>query len=336
MGPEAGQRVRIRDVASAAGVSTATVSLAYNGKGEVAESTRAHVFAVGERLGYRPNPLGKALRSGRSRILGVAISYRESAVWEQTYMPYYRSIIAGAAIEAVEHGYAIAAVPSTADGSILADVVLDGLVVVDPVAGDPVVERGLSHGLAIVTDGGYTTEGDRARLRSVRSDMTVAMRDILNHLDPGGRSSTFRPALFVGPRMDTYTADTIAGFQDWCRDHGVGTVIAALRAGQSPMDAATALLSAAQPPTAVHCLNETYSSALLAAAADRGIDVPGELQVSVVGNASASTAQPLVDYLDLDPVATGARCARLLVAMLDGDAAEDEVHTLAVVGRRQS
>lgn len=324
-------RVGIRDVARAAGVSAATVSQAYNGKGEVAAATRAHVFAIGDRLGYRPNPLGKALRSGRSRIIGVAISYRDSAVWEQTYMPYYRSIIAGAALEAVEHGYSIAATPSAADGSILAEIALDGLIVVDPVAGDAVVERGIAAGYAIVTDGGYPHSGDDARLRSVRSDMTGAMRRTFDHLRAGSTAARFRPALLIGPRVDAYTSDTIAGFQDWCAAHGAAPVVMGVGAGQSPLEAATALLAASDAPTAVHCLNETYSSAVLAAAAGRGLRVPDDLQVSVVGSARAVTAQRGVVYLDLDPVVTGARCARLLVAMLDGGPTADETHDLELI-----
>ena len=97
-GPAAARPPSIRDVARAAGVSTATVSHVYNHKGEVAEATRERVLRVGRELGYRPNAIGRALRSGRSRVLGIVVSYRDSAVWEETYMPYYRNVIAGAAM----------------------------------------------------------------------------------------------------------------------------------------------------------------------------------------------------------------------------------------------
>jgi DNA-binding LacI/PurR family transcriptional regulator len=79
---------------------------------------------------------------------------------------------------------------------------------------------------------------------------------------------------------------------------------------------------------AVHCLNETYSNAVLAVARDRGILIPDALRLSVVGRAGASGADPRVGYLDVDPVHTGAVCVRTLIALLeagDPDAVDDVV-----------
>lgn len=66
--------VGIKDVAAAAGVSVTTVHHALHGTGRMAESTRGRVLAAVERLGYSPNPLGVALRRGRTTIIGVVLS----------------------------------------------------------------------------------------------------------------------------------------------------------------------------------------------------------------------------------------------------------------------
>lgn len=67
-------RPTLADVASTAGVSVSTASLAFSGSGPIAEETRARVLAAAERLGYSgPNPLGRSLRSGRSGIAAVII-----------------------------------------------------------------------------------------------------------------------------------------------------------------------------------------------------------------------------------------------------------------------
>ncbi|GAA1804153.1 LacI family DNA-binding transcriptional regulator [Agromyces neolithicus] len=324
-------KVGIRTVAAEAGVSTATVSQVYNNKGEVAEATRARVLAVGARLGYRPDRIGQALRSGRSRVIGVVVSYRDSAVWEQTYMPYYRSIIAGAAIEAVEHGYSISAAPSSPSGDLETQVPLDGVIVVDPVPHDAIVEQSLANGLAVVTDGGYETTDAAARLRSVRSDMAQSVPAMLDHLDAASGGG-LRPALFIGPRHDSYTDDTIAAYRRWCSEHDVPEAISALAVGETPVDAAGRLLDGAGDRIdAVHCLNETYSSALLAAAAERGIRVPDELQVSVAGDARGVGVDPRISYLHLDPVHSGALCARTLIAMLEAREVHDVVESVTVV-----
>ena len=60
------------DVAGDAGVSTATVSRVLAGGATVAPETRARVLDSVERLGYRPNTIARALRSGRGRSVALA------------------------------------------------------------------------------------------------------------------------------------------------------------------------------------------------------------------------------------------------------------------------
>lgn len=326
------KKVGIRDVAREAGVSTATVSQVFNNKGEVAAATRQKVLEVGRSLNYRPNAIGRALRSGKSRVIGVVVSYRDSAVWEQTYMPYYRSIIAGAAIEAVEHGYSISAAPSTEDGRIETYVPLDGIIVVDPVPDDPIVEQGLDRGLAVVTDGGYTASGS-GRLVAVSSNMGDAIPRMLDHLARRNPKLVFSPALFIGPRVDDYTASTTVAYLGWCAQNGIAPRVASPKAGQSPLDAARVLLSAGDV-NAVHCLNETYSTAVMLAAAAAKLEVSADLQVSVSGNATAAGADQRVAYLDIDPVSTGAACARVLIALLEGDSVENIERPVELVPAR--
>lgn len=325
--------VGIRDVAEAAGVSTATVSQVFNNKGEVAQATREKVLRIGALLGYRPNAIGQALRSGRSRVLGIVITHRDTAVWEQTYMPYYRSIIAGAAIEAVEHGYSIAAAGSAEDGTVETHLPLDGAIVVDPVPPDPTVEYCLAHGIAVVTDGDYPRSGAHP-LRWVRSDMEHGIPMVLDHL-AGRTPSSPRPALFVGPILDSYSRDTMEHYRRWCDAHGVTDQVVAMQPGQSPLEVARELVRRVPGEvSAVHCLNETYARAVSAAAREAGLTVPDDLQVSLVGDARAATADPRAVYVDLDPVETGAICARTLIALLDGHEATDVLRPVSLVAAR--
>ena len=65
------KRVTLRDVAREAGVSAPQASLALNGQGRVAASTTRRVREAAERLGYRPNPVARALRSGTASSVGL-------------------------------------------------------------------------------------------------------------------------------------------------------------------------------------------------------------------------------------------------------------------------
>ena len=59
------------DVGRLAGVSHQTVSRVINGSSHVTPATRQRVMAAMQQLGYRPNPIARALVTGRSRTLGV-------------------------------------------------------------------------------------------------------------------------------------------------------------------------------------------------------------------------------------------------------------------------
>src|ERR1700749_5060100 len=59
------------DVGRLAGVSHQTVSRVINGSPHVRPETREKVQAAMQELGYRPNPVARALVTGRSKTLGV-------------------------------------------------------------------------------------------------------------------------------------------------------------------------------------------------------------------------------------------------------------------------
>lgn len=331
-----GQRLKavgIKDVAAAAGVSTATVSLVFNQKGQVAPATRRHVEEVGRRLGYQPSLLGRALQSGRSHIIGVVVSYVESPVWHRTYMPYFRDIIAGAAIEVVEHGYAISAVPSTEAGFLELGIPLSGVIIVDPTVDDPLLDYCRRKGIAVVCDGPVPDADPSQRPPAVQINVRQSMADVLDHLlaahawMPANQAGDrpFRPALLTGPRMDSYTLGTLRSFEEWCLSRNIEYAVRTVEPGQDPLEAARkALAEWGGRLTAVHCLNETYCAAFLAAAEEIGLSIPSEIQLSVRGNGSAPMSDKRVAYLSVDTAEAGAVCARSLIALMNGDPVGDQ------------
>lgn len=65
--------VTIRDVAKAAGVSTATVSRVINNRGYVHEKTRKKVLEAVEKLNYRPNEVARSLFKKTSKFIGLVL-----------------------------------------------------------------------------------------------------------------------------------------------------------------------------------------------------------------------------------------------------------------------
>ena len=65
-------RVRLKDVAAACGVSTATVSLVLNEASDrITPETVARVRAAADELGYTPNTAARSLRTRRTQTIGV-------------------------------------------------------------------------------------------------------------------------------------------------------------------------------------------------------------------------------------------------------------------------
>ncbi len=66
------------DVARLAQVSQSAVSRAFTPGASVSEATRARVLDAAQKLGYRPNAHARSLITGRSRIIGLVLSYLEN------------------------------------------------------------------------------------------------------------------------------------------------------------------------------------------------------------------------------------------------------------------
>ncbi len=67
------------DVARLAGVAQSTVSYVLTGKGRVSEETRERVLRAAAQLDYQPNAGAQALRSRKSRVLGLMFPVRAAA-----------------------------------------------------------------------------------------------------------------------------------------------------------------------------------------------------------------------------------------------------------------
>jgi DNA-binding LacI/PurR family transcriptional regulator len=87
----------IKEVAKRAGVSTATISRAMNGSGPVSGETRALVDRVIRNSGFRPNNIGRQLKTARTHTIGVLIPSLKN--------PIFADAVAGIERIAERNGY---------------------------------------------------------------------------------------------------------------------------------------------------------------------------------------------------------------------------------------
>lgn len=93
------RRPTLMDVAQAAGVSRALVSIVMRGAPGAAESTRQKVFEAARELGYRPDSRARLLRSSRTKLIGLSFSSSQ---------PFHTEIVDAAYAQANARGYEIA------------------------------------------------------------------------------------------------------------------------------------------------------------------------------------------------------------------------------------
>lgn len=89
----------IKDVASLAGTSTATVSRVINDSPKVSEKIKKKVKAAIEELGYTPNPAGRILKNGANKSIMVILPYKLS--------DFYGRVVDSMTQEAIANNYSL-------------------------------------------------------------------------------------------------------------------------------------------------------------------------------------------------------------------------------------
>lgn len=91
--------VKIKDVAEAAGVSTATVSRVLADKPHVRPEVKTHVMKIVQELNYRPNRVAQNLRANTSKIIALIVSDIEN--------PFFQRVSRAVDDVAQEQGYSV-------------------------------------------------------------------------------------------------------------------------------------------------------------------------------------------------------------------------------------
>lgn len=307
------RRVRLRDVAAAAGVSIATASEAINGRGRVAPETRERVQAAVVATGYRPNALARALRTGHSRLIGVAIRpFHDDPIRLATH-PYFSSVISAGVAAALARGYGIVSLPIDTELRALRDLPLEGLLVADSEVDDPFLDLAYALGIPIITD---MRPGDPRARYTVDVDATGAMEAVFDHVWAAGAR---RPAVLSDPETTGFVVRSLAAYAERCQRHGVEPLIDAT--GGFDIDdrraAATRLLAAGAD--AIVGLDDDDGWRLLEACAAAGRRVPDDVRIVATSpDDRYATATPPLTTLDLHPRELAAMAVDLTLDLIEG------------------
>jgi LacI family repressor for deo operon, udp, cdd, tsx, nupC, and nupG len=317
------RRATIEDVASAAGVSVATVSRAMRGLPNVAQATRQHVTQVARELSYQPDPAAARLATGRSRSIALVVPMLNS--W------YFSQVVAGAEAATAADGYDVmvigAAGPSALQALFAATASIhrrvDGLLFVDVPLEEADAEDLAGRGMAVVTVGSSTV-----RFPSLGIDDVAVGKMATEHLLALGHrriglitSQPDDPLGFVVPDLRR------SGFQSALADAGIEADPTTQIGGNFTVAggrvAMNALLELPDPPTAVFAMSDEMAFGAMWAARDAKVAVPSELSIIGVDDHDVSAVLGLTTVRQ-SPRSHGARAVRLLIEQLAGRAVSAE------------
>jgi LacI family transcriptional regulator len=313
--------VNIRELARLSGVSTATVSRALNGRGEVSEATRRRIRELAREMGYAPNEPARTLVRRRSDTIGL--------VWDTGYErlglrhPFLEGVLSGVRAALQDAGYHLMLLttarrddPEDAYVQAARRHNLEAVVVMGVEPDDPVARALAASPIACVGIDLALTGPRTARVTSGNEAGAVAA---VHHLHGAGHR---RIATITGPLRMPPAAERLRGFQGACAELGVAVPPAYVREGDFFLDsgrrAMRELMALPEPPTAVFAAGDQMAIGVLHAAAEAGRRVPQD--VAVVGFDDIDAARlvrPALTTVAQDERALGAAAVRALRGMLD-------------------
>jgi LacI family transcriptional regulator len=321
------------DVARLAGVSRATVSYVVNGLAggriPISEETRQRVLAAIEELGYEPDARAQALRSGRTKAIGLIIPDIRN--------PHYWDTADGAEQEARASGYHL--ILSSAD--------------LNPEYGEDAFKDLLRRRIdGLVLMGAFIFQSEEARKTLTRllkrqfpivklaehpdTDCVVAAYDeatkevmsyllSLHHRRIGFIYGvlSYQDSLPTGDLPIEYEGgpDRLLSYQDSLQAAGLPVdqelIVTCGSAIEDGYQAALQLLKLPARPTALIVINDLLAVGAIRAARDLGLQVPKDLSLASYDDILiANYLVPRLTTVSKDPARLGREGVKLLLARI--------------------
>lgn len=320
-------RVSIKDIADAAGVTHPTVSRALNNSPLISESTRTRIQRIAREMGYTPDAVAQSLQTRRTHIIGLVVA----SIGD----PFFADLVKGVEEVARPAGFSVFLNSSRNDPEQEIQVIetfhrqrVDGILVASSRIGTEHVERLARINVPVVLVNSQA-EGEHDFLHSIAVDDRIGARRAIEHLIDLGHRRIAYIGVTNRPKSNTRR---LRGYRDALEEAGIAPDpswihIVDLDPALEDSDALAGKQAARQlldsDVTAVFCYNDMVAVGALLACREDGVAVPDDLSIigfddielaRYVHPALTSVAQPkrqmgsiamqmVVDLLEKKPVA---------------------------------
>ncbi len=268
----------IKDVAKAAGVSTATVSAVVNESAFVSPELRARVAAAVANLNYTPSSAARNLKNGRSQLIALVVSDLAN--------PFFARVVCAAEAAVAAWGYSLVVFNSDEkpenERRILARIrtlSCDGILLV-PVGASLRHDQRDADGQTIpMVLFGRVVDDDRSD--TVTIDNVSAAKQVTNYLlDIGHRAI----ATITGPAHLTTGRGRLEGLLEAMAARGFEPRPGHIRSGEFREEVAYSvareMIDRSDRPTALYAASGVMALGVMRALADLGLKCPDDISIA--------------------------------------------------------
>src|SRR5215469_16589278 len=299
----------IKDVAKAAGVSTATVSRVLSNGEHVRQEVRKRVMDAVERLEYRPNLLARILRSQQTTTIGLIVSDIRN--------PFFTSISRAVEDTAYEQGYSLFL--CNTDENPEKEAIYLNLMQDENVAG--VIFSPTRHTAAQFTASSLPfptviidrSVGDAEVDAVLLDNVDSAFRLTMHLLEQG-----YRHIAALCGETSTTGRERYSGYAKALSAYGLSPAAEYVKFIQPRTEAGYAatlkLIDATQPPEALLTTNSLLAAGALQAMRERNLSIPGDIALVTFDETTwAALVQPAITLIEQPTYEIGRTATELLL-----------------------
>lgn len=312
----------LRDVAEKAQVSMRSVSNVVSGYAHVSRDMRERVLQVIEDLDYRPNPVARTLRTGRTGMLALVVP--------EIDVPYFSALARDVISAAAAQGFRVMIDQTGHDHDRERDLLtgtdrtmlFDGMLFSPLVTPAELSEMTSSTRMPLVLLGEYEFDG---RFDHVAIDNVQAARDAVKHLIEAGRT---RIAAIGAQPLESYATprQRTAGYETALLDAGLeqlpGHTHPAIRYSRAEgYAAASELITLKDRPDAIFCFSDLLAIGAMRAVFDAGLRVPDDVAIVGIDDIEEGRySRPTLSTVSLDTAFIATQSiARIVARLADPD-----------------
>lgn len=268
----------IKDVAKAAGVSTATVSAVINETAYVSPALKSRVMTAIEALNYAPKFAARNLKRGRSQLIALVVSDLQN--------PFFARVVSAAEAAVSAWGYSLVVFNSDEkpdnEARILSRIrslSCDGIILVPigtPERYEPLIRDPSAAPVVLL---GREIEGDPFDTVTLDNEL-AGQRTTRYLLDIGHR----RIGSITGPTFLSTGNGRLHGMLEAMKERGLTPAPEHIRSGgfreEIAYSAAIDLMKQPNPPTALYVANGLMALGVMRALNDCGLRCPQDLSVA--------------------------------------------------------